>query len=64
MGRGALGDDDFVNIVLPHGNGACMFDIKVRYEDGDTAQWGGVDLCQYETISLFWDGKLTRAVGN
>ena len=63
MGRGALGDGDFVEIVFPHGSGACKFDIKVEYKDGDTAEWGSVDLCQYETISLFWDGKVTRAVG-
>jgi len=63
MGRGALADGEYVKITFPHGNGACKFDIKVDYEDGDTAEWGGVDLCQYESISLFWDGKTTRAVG-
>jgi hypothetical protein len=63
MGRSALGDGDAVNITFPHGGSACKFDIKVKYNDGDTAQWSNVDLCEYETISLFWDGKQTRAVG-
>jgi hypothetical protein len=34
-------------------------------DDNSTAEWGDVDLCQYTTISLFWDAKkqTTRAVG-
>lgn len=66
MGSDALGEGERVKITFPHGNGACMFDIKVRYhDDGSTAEWNGVNLCKYETISLFWDDKnqVTRAVG-
>jgi hypothetical protein len=63
MGKEALGDGESVNITFPHGGSACKFDIKVEYKDGDTAEWSAVDLCEYETISLFWDGKKTRAVG-
>jgi hypothetical protein len=63
MGKDAIGDGDAVNITFPHGGSACRFDIKVNYNDGDTAEWGDVDLCKFETISLFWDGKQTRAVG-
>ena len=66
MGTGALGDGEKVKIVFPHGSGACYFDIKVKYHDDDsTAEWGNVNLCEYETITLFWDRKneVTRAVG-
>ena len=65
MGKGALGDGEGVKIVFPHGNGACSFDIQVKYNDGDKAEWSEVDLCKYETITLFWDKKnqQTRAVG-
>ena len=65
MGTGALGDGEGVKISFPHGNGACKFDIKVKYNDGDASEWGGVDLCQYESVSLYWDKKAqqTRAVG-
>ena len=62
MGRDALADGESMNISFPHGGAACNFDIKVGY-NGDSAEWGGVNLCQYSTISLFWDGKATRAVG-
>ncbi len=66
MGSDALDDGEKVNIVFPHGNGACRFDLKVKYhDDGSTAEWSDVNLCEYETITLFWDRKneVTRAVG-
>jgi hypothetical protein len=63
MGRAALADGDGVNITFAHGGTACIFDIKVEYNDGDSAEWSGVNLCEYSTISLFWDGKTTRAIG-
>jgi hypothetical protein len=65
MGSGSLESGRNVKIVFPHGNGACHFDIKVKYEDGDTAEWGDVNLCDYESITLFWDQKnqVTRAEG-
>ena len=65
MGSGSLGDGEKVKIVFPHGNGACSFDLQVKYNDGDTAAWSDVDLCKYETITLFWDKKNqeTKAVG-
>lgn len=65
MGDNALGNNRQVNITFPHGNGACIFDIKVKYQDGDTAEWSKVDLCEYTKITLYWDAKAqkTRAVG-
>lgn len=66
MGTGALAVDTQVKIVFPHGNGACMFDLKVKYhDDGSSAEWGNVDLCKYEIISLYWDAKnqVSRATG-
>jgi hypothetical protein len=63
MGKDALDDGNAVNITFPHSGTPCKFDIKVKDSDGDTAEWANVDLCEYETISLFWDGNQTRAVG-
>jgi hypothetical protein len=63
MGKDAVPDGAAVNITFPHSGKACKFDIRVTYNDGDKAEWSAIDLCQYETISLFWDGKTTRAVG-
>jgi hypothetical protein len=66
MGKDALADGEVLNVTFAHGGSACHFDIKVKYhDDGSTAEWGNVDLCQYETISLYWNAKLqeTKAVG-
>ena len=65
MGRNALPDGTTANITFPHGSGACNFDIEVKYDDDDTAEWTDIDLCQYAAISLFWDKtqQATRAAG-
>ena len=66
MGRDALNDGESVKIVFPHNSDACDYDIKVKYhDDGSTAEWSDVDLCKYETITIYWDNKnqVTRAVG-
>jgi hypothetical protein len=66
LGRGSLGDGEAVNITFPHGGSACNFDIKVKYNiDSTTAEWSNVNLCQFNSISLFWDAKnqVSRAVG-
>lgn len=63
MGNDAVPDGASVNITFPHGGNACKFDIRVVYNDGDKADFTNVDLCEYEVISLYWDGKKTRAVG-
>ena len=65
MGTGNLPDGSKVKITFAHGNNACKWDIKVKYNDGDESSWSSVDLCQYDTITLYWDkqGRQTRAVG-
>ena len=63
LGRDTLDDGETVTVTFPHTSSACRFDIKVKYHDGDTAEWGNVDLCQYEQITIYWDGTNTRAVG-
>ena len=63
MGKDALADGEKVDITFPHGGEKCKFDIKVKYNDGDSAEWGDVDLCEYNAITLHWDGKNTTATG-
>ena len=64
MGRGALADGAGVDITFAHGASACKWDMKVVYNDGDTAEWGNLDLCSISKVSLFYDRKAgtTRAV--
>ena len=58
MGRDALADGEQVKIVFPHGSGACVFDLKVKYhDDGSTAEWDKINLCNTDVVSIFWDAK-------
>ena len=63
MGNDAVPNGTTVNVTFPHGGKSCHFDIRVEYDDGDKAEWTNINLCEYEKISLYWDGKQTRAVG-
>ena len=62
MGRSALGDGERLDVTFPNRTSSCKFDIKVVYNDGDTAEWGGVDLCSISRVSLYWRNGATRAV--
>ena len=64
MGNGALGDRETVDITFTAPAKVCKWDMKVKYNDGDTAEWRNLNLCNISTISLFWDRKAgtTRAV--
>ena len=64
MGSDTLEEDNSVNITFDAPANACRWDLKVKYNDGDTAEWGNLNLCNIETITLYWDRKngTTRAV--
>lgn len=55
MGSDALGNGDGVNIRFPKGAKGCDWDLKVTYDDGEEAMWGGADLCSISKIVLFYD---------
>ena len=64
MGSDALEEDNSVNITFDAPANVCRWDLKVKYNDGDTAEWGNLNLCNIEAITLYWDRKngTTRAV--
>lgn len=64
MGRDALEDGQSVNITFNAPDNACRWDMKVRYNDGDEATWNGLNLCNINKVTLYWDRKreVTRAV--
>ena len=65
LGRSSLDDGDKVDITFKSGTTNCDFDLKVVYDDDDTATWSDVNLCKLSKIHLHWDKKagVTRATG-
>ncbi len=64
MGNGSLEDGNTVNITFNAPDNACKWDMHVKYNDGDEATWNGLNLCNINKVTLFWDKKnqKTRAV--
>lgn len=64
MGSGSLNNGAAVDISFTAPGNVCLWDMKVKYNDGDTAEWGNLNLCNISTINLFWDKSAgtTRAV--
>jgi hypothetical protein len=65
MGSGNLEDGSKVDITFKSGTTNCNFDLRVVYDDDDTATWNDVNLCELSKIHLHWDKKagVTRASG-
>ena len=64
MGKGTLEADASVDITFSAPPNACRWDLKVKYDDNDTAEWSNLNLCNINKVTLFWDRKnqTTRAV--
>jgi len=63
LGTGQLHDGNKVDITFNDGTTSCNFDLKVVYDDDDTAVWSNVNLCDLSKIHLHYDKKagVTRA---
>ena len=57
MGRDVLANGETVEISFPRAESACMFDLKVVYDDGETAEWDNFNLCEVSTIGLRYNRK-------
>jgi hypothetical protein len=56
MGRDVLAHGESVDIVFSRSEKSCMWDLKVKDEDGDEVSWGNLDLCQASHITLNYEG--------
>jgi hypothetical protein len=60
LGRDALGNKDSVHITFSRGDKTCNWDLKVVYDDGETAEWEKFDLCTVSKITI----KYNRSSGS
>ncbi|MBV9881882.1 MAG: hypothetical protein JO276_02635, partial [Sphingomonadaceae bacterium] len=52
LGRDTLGNGESAEISFPHDTSQCMWDIRATYDDGDTTDMRGVNLCTVATVTL------------
>ena len=59
MGSDSLDEDASVDITFDAPDNACRWDLRVKYNDGDTAEWADLNLCNIQTITLYWIARTT-----
>jgi hypothetical protein len=62
LGVGTLADGDKVTIKFSRDASACVFDLKIVDEDGDSVVWKGINLCKAHEITLMYQNKKPTAL--
>lgn len=64
LGRDVLNDSEYFELQFGKGDKTCKWDMKVAYDDGETAVWEDLNLCQISKLTLKWNQKtgVTTAV--
>lgn len=57
LGRDTLPDDERTRIRFDRDEEACLWDLKVVYQDGESSEWQGINLCKVSVVSLSYDRK-------
>jgi hypothetical protein len=52
LGRDVLANGESAQISFPRGETQCLWDIRATYDDGDTTDARGVNLCELSTVNL------------
>jgi hypothetical protein len=62
LGRDVMKNGESATIKFPKHQDACMWDLKIDDEEGDSVVWEDIDLCKAEEITLKYEGKHPTAV--
>jgi hypothetical protein len=52
LGRDVLANGESAQISFPRTETQCLWDIRATYDDGDTTDARGVNLCELTTVNL------------
>lgn len=52
LGSNVLANGQTASVTFPRGEAQCQWDIRATYDDGDTTDARGVNLCQVATVTL------------
>ncbi len=60
LGQGVLQHQRTLNVRFGRNTRECNWDIRVVYDDGDTSEFRGVDLCSVSRVTLFWNRQANQ----
>jgi hypothetical protein len=60
LGRDILPEGERTKISFDSDEDACLWDLKVVYEDEESAEWQGINLCEVSVVALSYDRKSGR----
>lgn len=55
LGQDQLGNKEYVAIHFSRADKTCSWDLKVVYDDGESAEWDSFDLCTVSKITIKYD---------
>lgn len=55
LGRDILNDSETLDVTFGKADKTCKWDLKVAYDDGETAVWENLDLCKIAKLTLKWN---------
>nr|WP_295830562.1 hypothetical protein [uncultured Azospirillum sp.] len=55
LGRDVLDDGEYFEVAFDKAENVCKWDMKVVYDDGESAVWQGLNLCQITKLTLKWN---------
>lgn len=57
LGTDELDNGEAVNIAFSRKEKSCHWDLKVIYDDGESAEWADFDLCAISQIAISYNRK-------
>lgn len=55
LGRDMLEDGETLDVSFGKGEKTCIWDMKVTYDDGESAIWEDLNLCKISKVTLRWN---------
>ena len=55
LGRDVLNDGEYFELEFAKGEKTCKWDMKVVYDDGESAVWEDLNLCKISKLTLKWN---------
>lgn len=55
LGRDMLENGEELEVSFDKGEKTCKWDMKVAYDDGETAVWEDLNLCTISKLTLKWN---------